>query len=475
MTLANSELPHEALARPRAAGAPARLRRLAFAGLFVLAVAALVLPVAWNGFVLIYPDSIDYLGLSFIWQMPEFRTACYGIFAGIGRLAGDPVAIVIAQSSIVVAVIALSVRAQIGPKRFLSTFVLVMGAALLGGISLFASQIMADVFAGAVVLGLVSLMVFADGLTTGRRILLALLSAVAVAVHTSHVGLGLGLLALGVLVKLVGLIRPSVPKVRLRAAAFSVVLGVVLAMGSNFYVIGRATLTQTVTVQNLALFIEGGSAKAYLDAKCPAPGSHKPAPYRLCAYKDQLPSTANEFLWAKWASPLYKLGGWNAMREEADAIVRGTLKTMPLAVLRQSVVLTAEQFFMLDPGDGLDPRWEYYPTTIAEWYPHTLVPFLHSRQQRGIDFKPLVWPIRAVMGLSLAAILILTLAAIRLAPRQALFGGAILLAVLGNAFICGALSNPNHRYQGRLVWLAASAAVLMVSARVSSGRARPTR
>jgi peptidoglycan/LPS O-acetylase OafA/YrhL len=29
-----------------------------------------------------------------------------------------------------------------------------------------------------------------------------------------------------------------------------------------------------------------------------------------------------------------------------------------------------------------------------------------------------------------------------------------LLALLGNSFICGALSNPHDRYQGRLVWIA---------------------
>ena len=29
-----------------------------------------------------------------------------------------------------------------------------------------------------------------------------------------------------------------------------------------------------------------------------------------------------------------------------------------------------------------------------------------------------------------------------------------MLALLGNAFICGALSNPHHRYQSRILWLA---------------------
>jgi len=48
---------------------------------------------------------------------------------------------------------------------------------------------------------------------------------------------------------------------------------------------------------------------------------------------------------------------------------------------------------------------------------------------------------------------------------------AILLALLGNAFVCGALSNPNHRYQSRLAWLPilviAIAAVRRIEERVS--------
>jgi hypothetical protein len=38
----------------------------------------------------------------------------------------------------------------------------------------------------------------------------------------------------------------------------------------------------------------------------------------------------------------------------------------------------------------------------------------------------------------------------------------ILAALLGNAFICGVLSNPHDRYQSRLMWVASLAAILLV-------------
>jgi hypothetical protein len=37
-----------------------------------------------------------------------------------------------------------------------------------------------------------------------------------------------------------------------------------------------------------------------------------------------------------------------------------------------------------------------------------------------------------------------------------------LLALIGNAVICGALSNPHDRYQSRLMWLVPFALVLIV-------------
>ena len=41
----------------------------------------------------------------------------------------------------------------------------------------------------------------------------------------------------------------------------------------------------------------------------------------------------------------------------------------------------------------------------------------------------------------------------------------VLLALLGNAFICGALSSPHDRYQSRLIWAAVFAAMLLVGRR----------
>ncbi|MEP9348474.1 hypothetical protein [Xanthobacter sp. KR7-225] len=225
-----------------------------------------------------------------------------------------------------------------------------------------------------------------------------------------------------------------------------------------------------LAVQTLGMLVEGGVAKAYLDHHCADAADHgERPPFRLCACRHALPRTANEFLWNRIASPLYALGGWNAVRGEAEALVDGALETMPGAVARQALDLTVAQLLMPDPGDGLQPRSPYYLQHIGAWYPDSAQAFRNSRQQRGIDFSLLNWPTRAVMGSSLAVLLVFTLS-VRRAPRQALFAMAVLAAVLGNAFICGALSNPNRRYEGRMVWLVASAAALLVFSGTTSAR-----
>jgi hypothetical protein len=40
----------------------------------------------------------------------------------------------------------------------------------------------------------------------------------------------------------------------------------------------------------------------------------------------------------------------------------------------------------------------------------------------------------------------------------------VFVALMINAFVCGVLSDPHHRYQARLIWLLPAAAVLNVAA-----------
>jgi hypothetical protein len=47
------------------------------------------------------------------------------------------------------------------------------------------------------------------------------------------------------------------------------------------------------------------------------------------------------------------------------------------------------------------------------------------------------------------------------------------LSLLGNAYVCGALSNPNDRYQSRIAWLAVLALVIAFGRWRRGDRPRP--
>jgi hypothetical protein len=49
----------------------------------------------------------------------------------------------------------------------------------------------------------------------------------------------------------------------------------------------------------------------------------------------------------------------------------------------------------------------------------------------------------------------------------------LLLALLGNAFICGALSNPHDRYQSRMMWLPTFALAFAVPGKLAFSLRKP--
>jgi uncharacterized membrane protein len=77
-------------------------------------------------------------------------------------------------------------------------------------------------------------------------------------------------------------------------------------------------------------------------------------------------------------------------------------------------------------------------------------------------------PVALLATLALALIAIAGLRARRSA--EGLLALFVLAALLGNSFICGALSNPHDRYQSRLVWIAVLVVLMAAFDRIRSRR-----
>jgi hypothetical protein len=201
--------------------------------------------------------------------------------------------------------------------------------------------------------------------------------------------------------------------------------------------------------------LQDGIVTKYLDAHCPNPG------LQLCAYKDQLPHDADTWF---WGSPLFdKLGRFAGLNPEMKKIALGCVVDYPGLQLESAIQSTAEQFIDVHTGEGvLNIIWHTY--SIIEKFTPRLAPAMHAaRQQKGeLSFtaiNDLQYPLALIAMALLPALVGLAWRRKLPAPIGEL-SAFVIVALLGNAFVCGALANPHDRYGARLVWLAALAVIL---------------
>lgn len=437
-----------------------RVREATLSLLAVLAAAALLAaPALLNGFPLLYWDSADYIEMPFTGRLPVWRTVSYVLITALAKPTGT-LWTAVAVQCVLIAYMLHEAIAFLTPARPWRVLIPVtLGLSALTALPWFTSQLMADGFTGVLVLGMAALAFGRDDPGAGRRAALAVALAIAVAVHTSHIALagGLALLLLGLAAAArIGLMRWLNPRVTLPLLVVG--LGVVLAVAANWSLTGRVFLSQSTSNLMLARLVQDGIAQRYLDSVCP-----KGMKLRLCRVKDRLPHNANFFLW--FPGPFYEIGGWTRpVQEEAQFVVHETLRLYPWAHVKSAIDLTLEQLGMLHTGDGIinldtihatdsietDP---FFPRIIKQFYPDDLPAYMESRQRTNMDFT---WINQVHVPLAYGGIAAaVAVAAIGFRRRNRLAAGVAMVAVvaiLGNAFVCGALSNPNHRYQARIAW-----------------------
>jgi hypothetical protein len=199
-----------------------------------------------------------------------------------------------------------------------------------------------------------------------------------------------------------------------------------------------------------------------LDDTCP--GAH----YRLCAFKDTLPRTADQWLWGR-GSPFRRMGRFTGTGSESTRIIRDSLERYPLLQAGDAVADASRQFVTFKTGDQIEPQEWILSRPLERFIPNQLGAYLAARQQKGeIDFGPINGLHVPFAWLSLFGLALALVWAIRGKRKdRLLFLGFVLLALTANAAICGALSNPHDRYQSRLIWLAPFALVLIAGDRAT--------
>lgn len=421
------------------------------------AIVAAAILLAWPAWLNLYPiifvDTGAYLRHTILGEAPWDKTAAYGPFLQLFHQNVSLWPPMLAQALIVSHVLWLVQRVACGAASVGRHLLVASALAALSAAPWFVATLMPDVFTALVALGLFLLGFGEKRLSRPEQCWVGLVTALAIAVHLSHLPQAFALLILILLVR-----RRASPVLRGAAPVLAAMLFLLVA---NWQAFGRATLSPHGSVFLLARLQEDGTAARTLRERCPA------ADWDLCDFTERFPMDADGFLWNP-ASPLWRdaIGqdrpmGSVQLAPEAAEIVRATLAAHPWQVMRDGLANGARQLFMTRLGDT------FSSTDLDQFAPRILAPHFPLRERRGfeasgqmqgaLDLIPHAVLQQPVLILSGGLILLAWYRLARrrdprAAPRLALVL-CILVGVTGNALASGALSGPHDRYQARIAWL----------------------
>jgi hypothetical protein len=439
-----------------------------FATRAVAALAAtltLLAPAIWNGFPLLQYDTGGYLARWFEGYLVPSRSTVYGLFV----VAGWPLdfwPVVALQAAATVWVLALVLRSYGFGGRPWTLFAVVVGLSVTTTLPWIAAILLTDIFAGLAVLALH--LVVMRGVTLSRTERLALVPFIAFsgATHSATllvlVGLALAALAVSLIDR-----RIVAPRAAMRAAT-AVALSAVMLLGANFALSGRVAWTPGGYGIVFARMLQDGIVKRHLDAHC---GERH---FKLCPYRDDLPKTADAFLWG--AGPFNALGRFDGLGDEMRTIVIESLAEYPGTQIETAIVASAKQLVSVATGEGVLTTI-LHTYGIMERYTPSVVPDMRAaRQQHGeLHFEALnAVQVPLALG-AMAALPLFVLLGLRrrVYVDLAFLAATVSLAILGNAVVCGALSNAHDRYGARLAWVPLLITVLVALRRQEVEAAMP--
>ncbi len=320
---------------------------------------------------------------------------------------------------------------------------------ILTSLSWIASTLLTDIFTGLSVLALYLVTLRAETLARWERWALIALIAFSAATHTATLAVLLALLFAGVLIAVVR--RRVVPFAGLARGGFALAISIVLLLAANVVVAGRIAWTPGGSAIPFGRMLQAGIVTRYLAEHCPDARLPK-----LCANRDKLPTDTDFFF---WGSDLFdQLGRFEGLGEEMRIVVRESLTAYPVMQIKAAIAATAEQLMRVATGYGVHTEiWHTYVDHRAicarvgagdesraaaarrSRFRHDQPPACPGRL--GVD-APADRRSRAVLRGATHFQNVRELAAV------------VTLAILANAAVCGALSNPHDRYGARIVWLA---------------------
>jgi hypothetical protein len=410
----------------------------------ILAASILMLiPLWYNGSPLYYPDSMGYIfwGMQGM-EIPE-RAATYGLFVryfSLGQSLWLNIYFQAFLTAFIVRILWFKILEINNPFYFLfSCLVLGLGSSL--GWTL--ATLMPDIFCTLSAVCLFLLLFFRSRYSVSTRWFLILIFVFCSIQHVSIFLINMLLLAFfSVWLWVKGQFKTQI--IGLAGLFFLVFLsnigiGLVHKMVSGSFYISKSS--GSFLIGRLA---ETGILGRYLDENC----ASNPGP--LCQMRTALPMGAEYFLWNE-NSPIKTTGGLhdaNGYYKEAIADILTSPKYLAYFVeagLRSAM----KQFFLLDIGDGLGGGEKL---NQLRFFPGNESDYNMSKQIGQINFFRLNDFCYLVLA-GLVFLFVRSRAIFDLSPDLKITAIFIVILLISNALVNGALSTPLNRYQVRVFWL----------------------
>lgn len=412
----------------------------------------------YNGYPLVYSDTGTYIYSGFDVFIPNDRPVMYGLFLRFFSFKTSAWFVIIVQNLITSYVLyELFSGLYKGDKLKKSYLVVTLFLVFFTGIGWYSNQLMPDFFAPITIL---SLYVFLSGSLQGaiiRNVLIGLILTVSLLVHFSHLMIGTVMVGLALIVKLTRakeMIALSLKKsVHLLFLVLSswIILPLINYSISNDFVLSKGS-----HVFLLASLNEKGLVKPYLDKNCDQPWLQGNS---LCAFKDELPTTIDGFIWSG-DGIVSKTNGWEEGKQDYDEAIYGIHKDPGLLAqsISKSFVYGGVQLTRNNIGEGLSAYGEgSAPYGQIHWrFREELNDYLNSRQNKyngqelQFDFLNKINVLILFFSLVILVVYFLKPGKKREISFLVLF---LLVGIIVNSMVTAGLSAPYDRYQARVAWM----------------------
>ena len=410
-------------------------------------------PALWNGYPLLQSDTGGYLARWYEGYLVPSRSTVFGLYLHFGE--GSYFCFNLASQALVTMwILQLTLRA-FGLARPWRLFGTCLALAMTTALPWLASMLLTDIFAGLSVLSLFLLVLHGEEVSGVEKAALFVFIAFSAATHSATMAVLLGLCLVGWTLR--PFLRKRLAIAGLASGTLSIAAGAIMLLSANFALSGQLAWTPGGYSIAFGRMLQDGIVTRYLQDHC---GQEH---LKLCPYRNELPETADSFLWSR-ESVFNKLGRFAGMSDEMGHIAVHALVEYPLWQAKAALLAAGEQILKVATGENTDhPSMMHTYGIFRDYLRPQLKVMDAARQQRGhLTFGPINLIHVPVALLSTVLVFVLLIAALFRCRSDdvTLLMATVCLALLGNAVICGVISGPHDRYGSRLVWIATFALMI---------------